>query len=230
MSSAHGSDANAGCPSACVRMVSGVRVCDCVGVTTDRTGITLIDGVVPVLDVFQPNWATQLYTATTIQNNWGIEFMFPNHYILRQLEMYLFFCPDLNIPYQGLLSISIYQSILFPRGIKGLLLGNVSLSVEGQNYAERLTRIYIQVPAPISEHSLYLIEFLMENYLGGIYIGEVTFRDETTIISSKVVIAYSTICCCTNKYYVNTFFFWKNDGVKYSSSKFSPLQHTFFIF
>ena len=55
MSSAHGSDANAGCPSACVMIVSSVRVCDCVGVTTDRTGITLIEGVIPMLDVSQPN-------------------------------------------------------------------------------------------------------------------------------------------------------------------------------
>ena len=39
--SAHGSDANAGCPSACVMVLSSVRVCDCVGVTSDRTGITL---------------------------------------------------------------------------------------------------------------------------------------------------------------------------------------------
>ena len=32
-------------------MVSSVRLCDCDGVTTDRTGITLIDGVIPVFDV-----------------------------------------------------------------------------------------------------------------------------------------------------------------------------------
>ena len=38
MSSAHGSDVNAGFPSACVMIVSSVRVCDCVGVTTDIAG------------------------------------------------------------------------------------------------------------------------------------------------------------------------------------------------
>ena len=34
VSSVHGSDANAGCSLACVKMVSSVRVCDCVGLAT----------------------------------------------------------------------------------------------------------------------------------------------------------------------------------------------------
>ena len=88
MSSAHGSDANAGCLSACVRMVSSVRVCDCVGVTTDRTGITLIDGVIPMLDVSRSNWAAQLYTATTIQSMLTIEFHFPVSFMLRRVDLY----------------------------------------------------------------------------------------------------------------------------------------------
>ena len=93
MSSAHGSDANAGCPSACVMVVSSVRVCDCVGVTTDITGITLIDGVIPMLDVSQPNWAVQLFITTTTHSTWSIEFYFSYSFMLRQVDLYLFFCP-----------------------------------------------------------------------------------------------------------------------------------------
>ena len=183
VSSAHGSDVNAGCPSACVRMVSSVRVCDCVGVTTDRTGIILIDGVIPMLDVSQPNWAAQLYTATSTQKNWEIEFQFSNRFNLRQVDLYLLFCPLQNIPNQGLISISIYQSILFPNGIKGLLLGNVSLSIEGSNCTEL---IKISIPAKsTSMYSVYLIDFFMENVLGGIYIGEIVFSDEVTLTFSS---------------------------------------------
>ena len=133
VSSAHGSHANAGCPSACVSMVSSVRICDCVGVTSDRTGITLLHGVIPMLDVSQTNWAAQLYTATTIRLIQSIEFQFSNNFMLRRVDLYLFFCPSQNIPHQGLLSISVYQSKLFPVTVMGLILRNITLTMVGQN-------------------------------------------------------------------------------------------------
>ena len=186
VSSAHGSDADAGCPSACVGIVSSVRVCDCVGVTTDRTGITLIDGVIPMFDISQPNWAAQLYTATTIRPIQSIEFQFSNNFTLRRVDLYLFFCPSQNIPNLGLLSISVYQSSLFPLSYKGLLLGNITLTMEGQNCVE-----LIPLSIPSSSASLqsnYFIEFSMENVIGGVYIGEVVFSDEVaTVTSSKLL-------------------------------------------
>ena len=183
MSSAHGSDSNAGCPSACVMIVSSVRVCDCVGVTTSRTGITLIDGIIPMLDVSQPSWAAQLYTATTIyHNNWIIDFQFPVSIILRQVDLYLFFCPFQNIPNEGLLFIQIYQSILFPNRNKGLLLGNITITGEEQNCTDLIWKSVPTIPSALSQ---YLIEFSMDNILGRIYIGEVTFRDEIAVATSS---------------------------------------------
>ena len=185
MSSVHGSDANAGCPSACVRMVSSVRVCDCAGVTTDRTGITLIDGVIPMLDVSQPNWAAQFYTATTIQNNWNIELLFPSSFTLRQVDLYLYICPLLMIPNRGQLSIRVYQSLLFPRGIKGLLLGNETLTMEESNCLN-LTQIST-VTNPTSALTQYLIEFSMEeDVLGRIYIGEFSFSGKITELTQEM--------------------------------------------
>ena len=184
VSLAHGSDANAGCPSNCLRMVSSVRVCDCVGVTTDRTGITLIDGVIPMLDVSQRNWAAQLYTATVIRNNLKIDFQFQESFVLKQVDLSLFFCPDQNIPNQGALSITVFQSILFPTTFKGLLFANITLPVEGQNCAD-LTQISISTNAT-SPYSQYLMEFSMENILEGIYIGEVSFSDEIAAINSSM--------------------------------------------
>ena len=124
------------------------------------------------------------FIATTTQINWEIEFHFSNWFNLRQVVLYVFFCPLQNIPNQGLISISIYQSLLFPRGIKGLLLGNVSLSMEGPNCAEL---IQISIPAKsTSIYRMYLMDFSMENVLGGIYIGEIVFSVEVAVtISSK---------------------------------------------
>ena len=182
VSSVHGSDANAGCPSACVRMVSNVRVCDCAGVTTDRTGITLIDGVVPMLDVTQPNWAAKLYTATVAKKNLLIDFKFPSSFMLRQVDLSLFFCPPQMIPNEGVISISVFQSLVFPQATKVSLFGNISLSVDGQNCVELIN---ISISTNPSMYDQYLIEFSKDTNLGGIYIGEVTFLDEVSSVSSK---------------------------------------------
>ena len=192
VSSAHGSDENAGCPSACVMMVSGVRVCDCVGVTPNRTGIILIDGVIPMLDVFRLNWAAQLYTATVTQDNWQIEFKFPENFMLRQVDLSLLFCPTRMIPNEGVLSISIYQSILFPTRLKALLLGNMSLSGYEQNCVDL---IQISIPTnPASAYCQYLIQFSMDNVLGGIYIGEMVFSDDIISITSSKFSTVLLIC------------------------------------
>ena len=181
--SAHGSHANASCPSACVRMVSGIRVCDCTAIATDTTGIALIDGIIPMFDVSQPNWAAQLYTATITKNNWVIDFQFPDSFMLRQVDLYLFFCPLRQIPHQDRLSIRVYQSVFFPTGFKGLFLGNNSLTMERQNCLN-LTQISIPT-IPISEFTQYVIEFAMEGVIGGIYIGECSFTGEITSVVSR---------------------------------------------
>ena len=133
-----------------------------------------------MLDVSQPNWAAQLYTATTSQSIWSIEFQFSGSFTLRKVDLSLFFCPLRRIPNLGLISVRVYQSILFPEAHKGLLLGNVTLNVEIQNCAD-LT----QIALPTSLSSVYtqcLIEFSMGNVLGGIYVGEISFRDEIPMI------------------------------------------------
>ena len=161
-------------------MVSGVRVCDCVGVTTDRTGITLIDGVIPTLDVSQTNWAAQLYTATTIRSILRIEFQFQHNFMLRQVDLYLFICTVERIPNPvGLLTISVYQSIFFPVGFSGLFFGNKTLTME-ESSCLNLTQISV-FTNPLSIFSQYLVEFSTESILGGIYIGEVSFTGKITV-------------------------------------------------
>ena len=182
--SANGSDANAGCPSACLRIQDSIRVCNCVGVTTDTTGITLIDGVIPMLDISQPNWAAQLYTATTVSTNLKIDFQFQVKFMLRHVDLYMVLCPVRHIPNQGLLSIGVYQSVLFPLGLRGPLLQNITLTMRAQS-CENLIRISIPTN-PMTLNFQYLIEVSMDDILRGIYIGEVNFSDEsmTTVSSS----------------------------------------------
>ena len=131
-----------------------------------------------MLDVSQLNWAAQLYTATSTGNNRGIEFQFPVSFMLRQVDLYLFICPLLMIHNQGQLSIRVYQSVLFPLGIKELFLGNTTLTLE-ESSCLNLTKISIFTNSA-SAFQQYLIEFSMESVLGGIYIGECSFTGEIT--------------------------------------------------
>ena len=58
--SLNGSDAKGGCPQVCV-LPNMDKVCRCIGQTTDLSGITLINDVVPTFESDVPGaWASEL--------------------------------------------------------------------------------------------------------------------------------------------------------------------------
>ncbi len=64
--SVNGSDPNGGCPTDCVRVVSGIKRCDCADIrVVTETGL-LVDGMVPTINAGQSGgtWASQLYTIS----------------------------------------------------------------------------------------------------------------------------------------------------------------------
>ena len=94
-------------------------------------------------------------------------------FAIQEVELYLFFCPSLGIPRQGL-TISVYRSLLFPDFFPptGLLpLGNVTLTSDLEN-CNSLTRIAIT----IETDAKYLIVFSTSTNLGGVHIGEYEFK------------------------------------------------------
>ena len=180
LSSQNGSDANGGCPQVCVMPH---MVCDCTRQTTDISGITLINDVVPTFESDVPGaWASDLYTVLTGGDSYALGFQFDNTmaFALREVELYLFFCPPWNIPQQSL-TISVYRSLLFPdfnppTGLPPL--GNVTLTSEQQN-CDSLTRISI-ITQTDAAYINYFIVFSGSTNLGRIYIGEVKFSDIST--------------------------------------------------
>ena len=125
----NGSDANGGCPQLCVLSNT---VCNCTGQTIDLSGITLINGVVPTFEAEVPGvWASDLYTLLFRQNSYYLGFRFDINmtFLLREEELYLFFCPSWNNPQQSL-TINVYSSPNFlpPSGHPPL--GNVKFSDE----------------------------------------------------------------------------------------------------
>ena len=181
LSSQNGSDANGGCPQVCV--LSNM-VCDCTGQGVDISGVTLINDVVPtfVSDVPGP-WASDLYTARTSRNSYALGFQFAINmaFALQEVELY---CPSWSIPQQGV-TISVYRSLLFPAFLPptGLPpLGNVTLTSDQQN-CNSLTRISI-ITQTDGANINYFIVFSTSSFVGGIYIGEVSFSDEVISTSS----------------------------------------------
>ena len=185
LSSQNGSDANGGCPQVCVM---SNRVCDCTGQTTDLTGITLINGIVPTFLSDVPGWASDLYTACASQNSYNLGFKFDSTmaFALREVELYLFFCPTWTIPQQSV-TISVYKSLLFPMFFppSGLPpLGNVTLTSDQHN-CNSLTRISITTQTDAASIN-YFIVFSSSINVRGIYIGEVKFRDQPISTNSSM--------------------------------------------
>ena len=187
LSSQNGSDAHGGCPQVCV-MTSNM-VCDCTGQTTDLSGITLINDVVPTFASDVPGaWASDLYTVRTSRISYALGFQFDSTmaFALREVELYLFFCPSWGIP-QQVVTISVYRSLLFPDFVPptGLPpLGNVTLTSDQQN-CNSLTRISITTQTDTA-YTNYFITFSVATTVGGIYIGEVKFSDELISTNSSM--------------------------------------------
>ena len=168
-------------------MSNMVIVCDCTGRTSNSSGITLTNDVVPTFESDVPGaWASDLYTGRTSQPSYalGFEFDINMAFALREVELYLLVCPTWSIPQQDV-TISVYRSLLFPDFLPptGLPpLGNVTLTNEQQNCAS-LTRISITTETDAA-YTNYFIVFSRSSNVGGIYIGEVKFNNEAISTSS----------------------------------------------
>ena len=166
--------------------VLSIMVCDCTGQTTDISGITLINDIVPTFESDVPGaWASDLYTVLASGNSYALGF---NNmaFALREVELYLFFCPSWGIPQESL-TISVYRSLLFPafQPPSGLPpLGNVTLTSDQQK-CNSLTRIVITTQT-VAAYTVYFIVFSSSNTVGGIYIGEVKFSDQLISTSSSM--------------------------------------------
>ena len=164
-------------------------VCDCTGQTTDISGITLINDVVPTFETDVPGaWSSDLYTARASQNSYtlGFQFDISMAFVLQEVELYLFFCPSWGIPQESL-TISVYRSFLFPafQPPTGLPpLGNVTLTSDLEN-CNSLTRIVITTQTDAA-HTVYFIVFSYSTTVGGVYIGEVKFSDQLISTSSSM--------------------------------------------
>ncbi len=122
--SVNGSDPNGGCPTDCVGVVSGIKTCDCnESRDVTETGF-LVDGMVPTINAGQSGgtWASQLYTIMT---TYRIGFRFQNSVALREVELYIFFCPSWDI---GTATITISTSVAFSNFIQIESVGSVTLT------------------------------------------------------------------------------------------------------
>ena len=179
----NGSDATGGCPQACVRSNSMDTYCDCAGTAGAGTfNGSIIDGVVPTLDTSQRGtWATQLLTVRGNTQDIRIGFRFQNTVMLREVELYLFYCPSWNIGASpvGTTTVNIYNAFLFPLFIDsfGGSAGSVTLTSD-MAACESLTRVSIPLLGARST-LIYFIEITnSQQSIEWLHIAEVRFSDE----------------------------------------------------
>ncbi len=155
---------------------SSERFCSCTEQRIDTNG-TLIDGIVPTFDVSQRGiWASQLYTVDATTPSHAIGFRFSSSFMLQEVELSIFLCTPWFIPGSGL-TINFHRGIVFPTFIPATPIGSRTLSL--QPNCVSLETIYITT-SPTRDSSIYFIEFTNSATVGGIYFGEVIFRDQIT--------------------------------------------------
>ncbi len=165
--SVNGSDPNGGCPTDCVGVVSRIRRCDCADIRyITETGF-LVDGIVPTINTGQSGgtWASQLYTISGAMTIYRIGFRFQNSVTLREVELYIFFCPAWGI---GAATITISTSVSFPVFIQLESVGSVTLTSDMVDCVS--TRINIPIQVTMGSISKYFIKFTDTDL--GVYIGE----------------------------------------------------------
>ncbi len=175
--SVNGSDPNGGCPTDCVGVASGIKRCDCAGTrVVTETGF-LVDGIVPTINAGQSGgtWASQLYTISGATTTTRIGFRFQNSVALREVELYIFFCPAWDI---GTATITISTSVSYPTFIQLESVGSVTLTSAMVDCVS-LTRINIPIQVTMGSTLSYFIEFTSPMTSQGVYIGEVRFSDES---------------------------------------------------
>ncbi len=119
-----------------------------------------------------PGLRNLMYTADATTISHAIGFTFSSSFMLQEVELSIFLCTPWSIPRSGL-TINIHRGITFPRFIA------TSRTVTLQPNCMSLETIYIYT-SPTRNGNIYVIEFNNSATVGGIYIGEVIFRDQVT--------------------------------------------------
>ena len=156
---------------------------------------TLIDGIIPTFNVSQRGiWASQLYTVDVTTTSHAIGFSFSTSFMLQEVELSIFLCTPWFIPTTGL-TINIHRDIVFPAFTSTTPIGSRTLTLESN--CGSLETVYITT-SPTRDSNMYVIEFTNSVTVGGIYIGEVIFRDQviqnqackSTGVSNFLVLMY----------------------------------------
>ncbi len=156
---------------------SNEKFCDCTGQLNGTITGTLIDGIIPRLDVSQRGtWASQLYTVDVTTTSYAIGFRFSVSYMLQEIELSILLCTPWSIPRSGL-TINIHRDIVFPGFTSTTPIGSTTLSSQPNCVSLEIINI---TTMPTVASTTYYIEFTNPVTVGTIFIGEVIFRDEDT--------------------------------------------------
>lgn len=182
----NGSSADGGCvPTSCMQIDNMVNSCYCGAYTAlpdnSTTGIHL-DGAIPTIDVTERNmtnetvWAAPLFTVRGSSTAIVLTFKFPAPVILREVELYIFFCPPWGIGAEG---VHIHNSATYPTFFR--LQPNRGSVTKSDDDANCESLIRVSIPLEMADNtSNYAIEFINPsgNPIKWVHIAEVRFSDD----------------------------------------------------
>jgi hypothetical protein len=188
---------------------SATNGCDCPGISP-VSGI-LIDGVIPSIDTAHGTWASELLTVNRNgRDSIEIGFQFESSSLfIRGIEIALFNCPVQGI---GITGVNIYASQAFPLFFSGAIILKTTHNFTLRDNCQALSNISIPVHLSLVSFTSYFVEFLLTggssvNQLNWLYLGEISFSDETppmipiTVIETTTPNEGDTLKCYTCSYF-----------------------------
>ena len=205
LQSVNGSSSTGGCqPEACIMMpygASNINVCDCPG--TAPVNGTLIDGVIPSIDISQHEWASELFVVNRNgQDSLMIGFEFSHPFFLRYVEVVYLDCPVWGI---GSYAVNVYSSYVFPAFVTAAStnIGIFPLAEDIVQSCSSLRTISIPLQPTISV-VFYFIEFTFGGSsirpINWLHMAEIRFSD-----MSPTIMMPTTLSKVNCKYYDYSF-------------------------
>ena len=182
MGETNGSQLNGSCPANCVSPTTPT-LCQCS--EGDTNGLH-IDGIIPDINTSNSgSWAYQLFAICSPSKLTFIGFQFHEPVQITHVELFLFICYLWNIPgYQlnVIITTSSFITNIYPTNEP--ILGNLTVNMSHSNCSNLISFVIKLNNGSASTN--YILIFSSQAYLHRLYIGEIIFRNRSSVYSCKL--------------------------------------------
>ena len=181
MGKTNGSQLKGSCPASCVSPTTPT-ICQCS--EGDTNGLH-IDGIIPDINTSNSgSWAYQLFAICSPSKMTLIGFQFHEPVQITQFELFLFICYQWNIPGYQLNVIITASSFINIHPLNERILENLTVNMSHSNCSNLISFVIKLNDGSASTN--YILMFSSQANLHRLFIGEIIFRNRSSVYSCKL--------------------------------------------